>query len=202
MTAPRRSWDVIVVGLGAMGSAALWHCARRGHRVLGLEARTIGHDQGSSHGQTRLIRQAYFEHPDYVPLLRRAYSLWDELEQETNANLFERTVLFERTILFERTGLVLWGPPTGGRVLPGVVASAALHGVPIEVWEPTAARRQFPLHRPPEGFSAVYEPGAGFLHVEACVAAQVAAAQRSGAEVRTGARVTAWRARPAPQEAA
>ncbi|MSP92493.1 MAG: N-methyl-L-tryptophan oxidase [Myxococcales bacterium] len=186
MTDTQRSADVIVVGLGGMGAAALLHCARRGARVLGLEARAIGHDQGSSHGQTRLIRQAYFEHPDYVPLLRRAYALWADLEHDAGATLFERT------------GLVLWGPPTGGRVLPGVVASAQLHNVPIEQWEPAAARHAFPLHRAPDGFAAVSEPGAGFLHVEACVAALVAAAQRAGAAVRTGALVTAWRAVEGP----
>ena len=85
--------DVVVLGVGAMGSAALYHLARRGVRALGIERFTLGHDRGSSHGQTRVIRRAYFEHPDYVPLLNRAYQLWDELSQEAGEVLFPRTGL-------------------------------------------------------------------------------------------------------------
>src|SRR6516225_5716826 len=83
----RSSYDVIVLGVGAMGSAACWRLARRGARVLGLEQYRIGHDRGSSHGETRLIREAYFEHPSYVPLLRRAYELWREAEGRTGERL-------------------------------------------------------------------------------------------------------------------
>jgi sarcosine oxidase len=74
------AFDVVICGLGAMGSAAAYHLARRGRRVLGLERFVPGHDRGSSHGQTRIIRLGYFEHPSYVPLLQRAYPLWRELE--------------------------------------------------------------------------------------------------------------------------
>ena len=88
---PRRDYDVIVVGLGAMGSAAAYHLARRGQRVLGLEQFEPGHTRGSSHGETRIIREAYFEHPVYVPLVQRAYALWRELEEASGAALYLRT---------------------------------------------------------------------------------------------------------------
>ena len=77
-----QTYDTIVLGVGGFGSGALYHLARRGSRVLGIEQFGIAHDRGSSHGQTRIIRKAYFEHPDYVPLLHRAYELWHELERE------------------------------------------------------------------------------------------------------------------------
>ena len=80
-------YDVIVIGCGGVGSAALYHLADRGARVLGIDQFEPGHDRGSSHGQTRVIRQAYFEHPDYVPLLRRAHDLWFELEQRQSRRL-------------------------------------------------------------------------------------------------------------------
>src|SRR5687767_14918133 len=82
------SYDVIVLGLGGMGTAAAFELARRGRRTLGIEQFAIGHDRGSSHGETRVIRKAYFEHPDYVPLLRRAYERWYDLEQQTGERLF------------------------------------------------------------------------------------------------------------------
>lgn len=85
------TFDVIVIGLGAMGSSACYHLARRGMRVLGLEQFDIPHALGSSLGSSRMIRLAYYEHPDYVPLLRRAYALWDELEAVSGQKLLYRT---------------------------------------------------------------------------------------------------------------
>src|SRR2546423_9760823 len=81
------TYDVIVLGVGGMGSAAAFELARRGRRVLGLEQFALGHDQGSSHGHTRTIRRAYSEHPDYVPLVGRAYEGWYDLEQRTGRHL-------------------------------------------------------------------------------------------------------------------
>jgi sarcosine oxidase len=104
-------FDTVVCGLGAMGSAALCHLARRGQRVLGIERYEPGHDRGSSHGATRIIRLGYFEHPSYVPLLRRAYALWRELEQESGRRLLHRT------------GIVEIGTPEGNLV-KGTLASA------------------------------------------------------------------------------
>src|SRR5687768_11498093 len=101
------TYDVIVLGTGGVGSAAVFHLAKRGFRVLGLDRFPGGHDQGSSHGHTRIIRMAYFEHPDYVPLLRRAYELWTELEHRREERLYHPV------------GLLEVGPATG-IVVPGV----------------------------------------------------------------------------------
>src|SRR4051812_29119919 len=100
------TYDVIILGLGAMGSAAAYHCAARGARVLGLEQFDIPHSLGSSHGHTRMTRTAYYEHPDYVPLLRRANELWRELERRTH------------TTLLHQVGGIYMGP-ADGEVVPG-----------------------------------------------------------------------------------
>ena len=94
-------YDAIVLGTGGVGSAALYHLAQRGLKVLGVDRFAPGHDRGSSHGESRVIRLAYFEHADYVPLLRRSYQLWDELEQHA------------KQTLFRRVGLLEVGPPNG-----------------------------------------------------------------------------------------
>lgn len=107
-------FDVAVVGLGAMGSAAVWHLARRGHRVVGLDRFAPGHEHGSSHGATQIIRLGYFEHPAYVPLLRRSYKLWNELETSSGCRLLEVT------------GIAEIGPPTGSLVA-GTLAAAQAH---------------------------------------------------------------------------
>ena len=89
------TWDVIIIGLGGVGSSAAFRLAAAGHRVLGIDQFPPVHDRGSSHGKTRIIRQAYFEHPAYVPLLRRAYELWDRTAEESNMGLFQRTGPFK-----------------------------------------------------------------------------------------------------------
>src|SRR4051794_39223091 len=114
------TYDAIVVGLGGAGSAALYHLAQRGLNVLGLERFTIPHDMGSSHGLTRIIRLAYYEHPDYVPLLRRSYELWRELEVSS------------REHLLHITGSIDAGPP-GSQVFEGSLESCVIHHLPHEV---------------------------------------------------------------------
>ncbi len=172
-------YDVIVVGLGGMGSAALWRLAQRGLRVLGIESFAVGHDRGSSHGGTRIIRKAYFEHPDYVPLLHRAYAGWSELEARTAERLFERT------------GLLLIGPPDGA-ILSGVRRAADAHRLNIADLSHADLRRRFPGFATGDGMNAVFEADAGFLHVERCVTACVAAAHALGAETMTNTRVRSW----------
>src|SRR5438309_328453 len=113
-------YDVIVLGLGGMGSAAAYQLARRGKRVLGLEQFTAGHDRGSSHGHSRVIRQAYFEDPAYVPLLLRAYELWRQIEAESGETLL--------TI----TGGLMVGPPDSA-VVTGSIRSAEAYGLPHEI---------------------------------------------------------------------
>ncbi len=113
-------YDVIVLGLGGMGSATAYHLARRGSRVLGLEQFGVAHDQGSSHGRTRVIRQAYYEGQDYVPLLFRAYDLWHVLEREAG------------TKLLTTTGAIYFGPP-GVSSVAGAAVSARAHNIPHEI---------------------------------------------------------------------
>src|SRR6059058_5885280 len=119
----QRSYDVIVVGLGAMGSATLFHLARRGVRTLGLEQFDPGHSMGSSHGESRIIRETYFEHPLYVPLVQRAHELWRELEKSSGKSLMKIT------------GGLMIGPP-GGMVVSGTLRSAREHNLPHEILTP------------------------------------------------------------------
>jgi len=177
------SYDVIVVGLGAMGAATLHHLAARGVRALGIEQFGIAHGRGSSGGDTRLIRKAYFEHADYVPLLERAYTHWGELQQQVGQRL-----------LYE-VGTLYLGHPDG-EVVAGSRRSAAEHGLALEeVDEPTLAA-EFPQFRCPEGYVALLEPDAGFLLCEQAVRAHVEAALARGAGLLVGEPVTAWKAQP------
>lgn len=176
-----RRYDAIVLGLGAMGTAAAFALAKRGRRVLGLEQHAIGHDRGSSHGQTRVIRMAYYEHPDYVPLLRRAYDLWYELEQRTGLHLFTEC------------GVLNIGSPTG-EVVPGVLQAAAEHGLPVERLRAADLRRRYPVLRFGDEMEAVLEPRAGFLQVEECVHAHARAARELGADLRENEPVITWEA--------
>ena len=171
--------DCIVIGTGGIGSAALFHAAQRGARVVGIDRFPPGHDRGSSHGETRLIRLAYMEHPDYVPLLRRAYSLWAELSERCNEQLYTET------------GLLEVGPADGDMV-PGVRASAQEHGLEVEELSPAEVERRFPGYRVPETMTAIFEKCAGFLQVEACVVAAITEAQKLGAELRSGEAVQSW----------
>lgn len=175
------SWDVIVIGLGAMGSAAAAHLARRGRRVLGLDRFPPGHDRGSSHGRSRIIREAYFEHPSYVPLVRRSYDLWSELEHASGRRLFLQT------------GGVMIGRP-GTELVRGSLESARLHHLPHEVLDAAAIRRRFPIFAPDEDMLGVWEPRAGVLIPEECILALLDEARRHGADLRHDERVVRWSA--------
>jgi sarcosine oxidase len=170
--------DVIVVGLGATGSAALCHLARRGLRTLGIEQFSPGHDRGSSHGATRIIRLGYFEHPSYVPLVRDAYPLWRELEAESGERLL--TV----------TGIVEIGAPEG-ELVRGTLASARLHGLAHEVLDSTTVRRRFPAFRIPPDHLGVFQRDGGFLAAEPAIHAHLRLARAAGAEIRANERVRA-----------
>jgi sarcosine oxidase len=169
-------FDVVVVGLGATGAAALNRLARRGVRVLGLERQTPGHDRGSSHGESRIIRLGYFEHPSYVPLLRRSYALWRELEAETN------------TKLLHITGIVEIGPPDG-EVVSGTLAASRLHDLPHQVMDAGETMRRFPAFKIPADDVGVFQPDGGFIAVEAAMAAMLAQARAAGAEIQTNVTV-------------
>ena len=171
-------FDVVVCGLGAMGSAALAHLARRGKRVLGFERHQPGHDRGSSHGLTRIIRLGYFEHPSYVPLLRHAYRLWRELEQASGQKLLHIT------------GIAEIGPPESALVT-GTLRCAAMHGLRHEVLPAPDLMRRFPAFRVPRDFVGVVQPDGGILKAEASVLAQLALAAAAGADIRSGESVRA-----------
>jgi sarcosine oxidase len=173
--------DVIVVGVGAMGSSACYHLARRGAKVLGLEQFDIPHALGSSHGFSRMIRMAYYEHPDYVPLLRRAYVLWRELESASAQTLFHEV------------GGIYMGPP-GGHVVRGTIEAAERHGLAHEVLSHAALAERFPQFKVPGDFTGVWEPRAGFLLPEKVVAAQAELALRAGADLRGREEVLDWSA--------
>lgn len=173
--------DIIVVGLGGMGSAAAAHLAARGASVLGIDRYLPAHDRGSSHGRSRIIRQAYFESPAYVPLLLRAYELWRELERNTSASLL--------TI----TGGLMIGTPESG-VFAGSLASARMHGLEHEVLDAAEINRRFPPMTSAPGTVALYERMAGFLDPERSTLAHLQRATDCGAELRFEEPVLEWTA--------
>lgn len=176
-----RTYDAVVVGLGAMGSATLFHLARLGLRVLGLEQYAPGHRNGSSHGDSRIIRESYFEHPLYVPLVQRAHQLWRELEQAAGEPLM--------TI---RGGLMI-GPPDGS-IVSGTLRSAREHGLPHDLLSAEQVHDRFPPFRFGDELVAVFDPRAGYLDPEACNSAHVAAALAKGAVAHFNEPVMEWSA--------
>ena len=172
------TYDVAVIGLGAMGSAALFELARRGKRAIGIEQFEPGHDRGSSHGESRIIRLSYFEHPSYVPLARRALEKWRELEQ-----------LCGQTILTV-TGMLEAGYP-GCSVVEGSLEASRQHRLEHEILGAAEINRRFPAFRLPSHWTGLFQPDAGFLRPELAIQQFVAQAERHGAEVRTRTRVLA-----------
>jgi sarcosine oxidase len=171
--------DAIVIGLGADGSATAAHLATRGASVLGLEAFARGHTNGSSGGLTRVIRLAYYEHPDYVPLLKRAWLLWRELEAATGEQLLQQT------------GGVYVGP-RDGELVGGSLRSAREHALEHELLDPAALRARLPLFRFDADWWGLAETTAGYLLPDRCIAAHLALAERHRAELRFEERVLSW----------
>jgi len=173
------AYDVIVVGVGGMGAAACYHLAGRGQRVLGLERYDIPHARGSSHGVTRIIRLAYFESPAYVPMVRRAFTLWRELGERFG----------ERLLI--TTGGIDAGPRSG-RIVAGSLRACATWDLPHEVLGPAEVSRRFPGYRLAEDHEAVFQPDAGFVLSERAIVAHVTLAQAAGAEIHAREAVTGW----------
>src|SRR5258705_2683815 len=163
------NFDVIVLGTGGVGSAVVYQLAKRGAKVLGLDQFRGGHDRGSSHGETRVIRQAYFEHSDYVPLLLRAYELWRELEQESG------------TDLLHQVGLLQVGPPDGF-VVHGVLEAARLHGLPVESLEGGQVPRRFPGFRVPDRAVGGFDSAPGYSEACAFAPTHLASPKTNGAD--------------------
>jgi sarcosine oxidase len=175
-------YDVNIVGAGAMGSAAAMHLAARGRRVIAFDRYSVPNAMGSSHGLTRIIRIAYYEHPSYVPLLVRAAELWAELERWSGERLFVRT------------GSIDASAP-GDPVFGGSLRSCELHGLRHEVLTSDELSRRFPAYRLPKEHLAVLQPDGGFLIPEVAVGAHARLATADGATIRPGERVVAWEER-------
>ena len=173
-------YDFIVVGLGGLGSVVAHDLAASGAQVLGLDRYPFGHAFGSSHGRTRVIRKAYFEHINYVPLLHRSYDRWHDLENETQQNLLDLC------------GVLQVGPKDG-IVVPGVLRAAKQHRLDVRTYSPNELKRLYPqLRKINEHELGVFEPDGGMLRVEACVRAWGLLAQRRGAHVKIGVEVQGY----------
>src|SRR5690242_3812975 len=173
------TYDVIVIGLGAMGSSAAYQLARRGAHVLGIDAFTPAHELGSSGGLTRIIRLAYFEHPSYVPMLKAAWQMWPEIEAEANDHLLEVT------------GGLYMGR-RGSDVLEGALLSAKTHGLEHELVDADESRNRWPALQIDDDMQTLHEPLAGLLFSLRCISAHLKLAKRHGAELHFEERVTGW----------
>jgi sarcosine oxidase len=174
-----RTYDVIIIGAGGMGSATAFELAHRGHRVLALEQFPLVHDRGSSHGQTRIIRTAYYEHPCYVPLVRRAFERWYQLEQRSG-----------RHLLTESDCLSIGTPQS--EVIRGVLQAAREHNLKTESLDSDELRQRFPMFRFGPEYVGVLEHQAGFLYVEDCVRTYIDEAIHRGATIRAEETVQSW----------
>ena len=172
-------YDAIVAGLGAMGSATAARLALGGQRVLGLDRWSPGHPFGSSHGDSRIIREMYFEHPMYVPLLQRAYELWEDMSVRAGVPLLH----------------LIGGLMVGrhdGTLIPGVLRSAKEHGLPYILLAPPGVAMRFPAFALRDDLTAVVDPRAGYLNPEVCNAAHLAVASKNGADLRFEEPVLSW----------
>lgn len=172
--------DVAVVGLGAMGSAVAYHLAKSGQSVIGFDLGTPPHTLGSTHGESRIIREAYFEHPLYVPLVQRSYELWEDLQETAG----------ERLLL--RTGALFIGPDDG-MLVAGSRLSADRHGLDYDLLTAKMIRKHYAALEPSDEVVGVWEPGAGILLPEKCVEAHLALAAQLGADMHFGEPVTEWK---------
>lgn len=174
------SFDVVVIGVGSMGSATCYYLSKRGYKVLGLEQFDITHEFGSHAGQSRIIRKAYFEHPDYVPLLERAYENWKTFEKETGEQLYFKT------------GLLYAGTSTN-EIIKGVKQSASLYNINVEKLDPPNASNRFPQFSLPGNFEVLFEPEAGFIIPERAIRLYASQAKKNGATITTNEKVTEWK---------
>lgn len=166
--------------MGSMGSAACYFLSKRGYKVLGLEQFDVSHEFGSHAGQSRIIRKAYFEHPDYVPLLERAYKNWKALEWETGKQVYFKT------------GLLYAGNPNN-QIIRGVEESAALYKIDLDQLNSVAATDQFPQFKFPDGFEILFEPEAGFITPEKAIRLYANEAKKNGAIIQSNEKAIEWK---------
>ncbi|HEY0656477.1 MAG TPA: N-methyl-L-tryptophan oxidase [Chryseosolibacter sp.] len=175
----KNAFDFVVVGIGSMGSAATYFLAQQGYRVLGIDQFAPPHDLGSHAGQSRIIRKAYFEHPDYVPLLERSYWLWREFERQTGKKYYYDT------------GIVYFGDeahPT----MKGVRTSAKQYNVAVDVYDFRKSQHEFPQFNIPGSYQTLVEPDAGFVRPEFAIQNYLVEAEVAGATLKTGEKVLTW----------
>lgn len=175
-------FDAIVVGLGAMGASAVASLAARGASVLGIDRFPFGHGQGSTHGESRLTRLAYFEHPDYVPLLKKSHQLWRRLENASSR------------LIFEETGLLYFGRASS-RVLGGVRKSAELYQIPISNLTPQQVTQAYSAFSLEGDWQAIFESSAGYLRIDEALAAFTDGAEKGGARFLREEAVIEWMAK-------
>jgi len=175
-----KTYDVVVLGVGGMGSAAVYHLARRGYDVVGIEQYDVPHSEGSSHGFTRIIRLPQYENPSYVPLIRRAFDLWENLDATHPRRLLHRV------------GSVDIGDPDIESIYTGSKRSCAHHNIEHDDLSAAALNDRFPGYEVPDDYRAVYQPDGGFLHCEQSTVAHVNVAHDHGATVRARERVKGW----------
>ena len=176
-----KKYDVIIVGIGAMGSATACHIAQRNKKVLGIDRFTPPHKLGSSHGQTRIIREAYFEGPQYVPIVQQAYKNWVKLEKEYGQPLYQQT------------GGLMMGLPDS-EIIQGTRLSAEIYQLPYEILNAKEIRKKFPAYRPTDEMIAVWEPRAGMVFPEKCIEAHIEIARKNNADFLFNEVVISWQA--------
>ena len=179
-------YDLIVIGFGGVGSATLYHAVKKGWNALGIDQFGPSHNKGSSHGQTRIIRKAYFEHPNYVPLAEEAFERWDELNNRHRTRPDIKPLL-------EPAGILQIGKPDS-EVILGVQKAAAEHDLKLEQFSPDQIHQRLPILNVSPEHIGLFEPEAGFLRVEHCVAAHLAQAKKRGAELISDCSVVSWNA--------
>ncbi len=173
-------YDAIVLGVGSMGSSTCWFLADRGFKVLGIEQFDISHDKGSHAGQSRIIRKSYFEHPDYVPLLERAYANWKNIEDLTGSKIFNHT------------GVLYFGKK-GNELTKGVNTSSTKYSLPLDRPTIQQAQKQFPAFRIPNDYEVIFEPDAGFVTPERAILTYAEDAIKKGALIQTKETVAEWK---------
>lgn len=178
-TTANNTFDVIIIGVGSMGSSACFFLASWGYKVLGIEQFAISHDRGSHSGQSRIIRKAYFEHPDYVPLLNRAYENWKTLEESTGEQVFYRT------------GLIYFAKKNHSSI-KGIKESASLYNIPVNILDHLSVQEQFPQFDLPLGFENIFEPDAGFITPGKAISIYAEQAIKMGAAIHFNERVLEW----------
>lgn len=176
----QRTFDVIVLGVGSMGSATCYYLAKQGYNVLGLEQFDIPHELGSHAGQSRIIRKAYFEHPDYVPLLQRAYQNWKSLEEETE------------TQIYHKTGLLYFGK-SDHALIKGLRESAQKYSIEVKDLSSQQVDAQFPQFTIPDNYDSLVEPDAGFVTPERSILLYTERALQNGAVIHTKEKTLEWK---------